>query len=165
MYYSKYDSPLGTIYFYFQAEKLIFANFSETKAKAWLQKHFPSKTLTEKNLKKAYEKELNSYFQTGQATWDWPIELIGTPFQLKVWQEVRKIPSGQFATYKQIGEKLNVRAYQSIGQAVGKNPLNLIIPCHRILGTNWFGGYSGGVNRKRLLLELEKCSVPPNSFG
>ncbi|NLJ79565.1 MAG: methylated-DNA--[protein]-cysteine S-methyltransferase, partial [Firmicutes bacterium] len=100
-------------------------------------------------------------FREGRILWNWPLELTGTAFQKQVWSEIRKIPPGQVSTYKRIATALSTKAFRAVGQAVGANPISVIIPCHRVLGTNWFGGYGGGLNRKRLLLELENVTLAP----
>ena len=88
------------------------------------------------------------------------MKLTGTPFQLKVWKELRKIPYGETQTYKQIAEILgNSRAARAVANACGKNPLPIIIPCHRVIRSDGgLGGYSGkgGVKEKQRLLDREK---------
>lgn len=81
-----------------------------------------------------------------------------TPFQKKVLEVMIRIPYGQTATYKDIAEKLNSRAYQAIGSACGKNPFLLIYPCHRVVGTKNPGGFAHGPEMKTSLLTLEKKS-------
>lgn len=78
-----------------------------------------------------------------------------TPFQMKVLKEMKKIPYGKTATYKDIAEKMKSKGYQAIGSACGKNPFLLIYPCHRVLGTNNPGGFAHGLKMKRELLDLE----------
>ncbi len=158
---SQYQSPLGTLNFWFLQGSLIYASFSKESGTKWLRRHFPQAKARETELTPAYTEDLNHYFQGRKIAWAWPIKLIGTPFQQAVWREIQKIPQGQFTTYKHIGEALNTKAFQAVGQAVGANPISIIVPCHRVLGTNWFGGYGGGLNRKRLLLELEGAQLPP----
>lgn len=82
-----------------------------------------------------------------------------TPFQMKVLKEMRKIPYGKVATYKDIAQKLGSKGYQAIGTACGKNPFLLIYPCHRVLGTNNPGGFAHGLEMKSELLKLEGIDV------
>lgn len=77
------------------------------------------------------------------------------PFQLKVLKEMRKIPYGKVATYKDLAEKMDSKAYQAIGSACGRNPFMLIYPCHRVLGSNGMGGFAHGLRMKEELLKLE----------
>jgi O-6-methylguanine DNA methyltransferase len=86
-----------------------------------------------------------------------PMDLQGTTFQLKVWQELRKIPWGTTISYKELARRVdNPKGTQAVGQANGANPLPIIIPCHRVIRANGkLGGYSSGLDRKRWLLEHE----------
>lgn len=85
-----------------------------------------------------------------------PLDPRGTSFQMAVWAEVRKIGRGETRTYGQIARVLgNPNACRAVGSAVGKNPLPLIIPCHRVVGASGPGGFSGGMRIKRRLCELE----------
>lgn len=87
-----------------------------------------------------------------------PIELLGTDFQIRVWLELLKIPYGQKRSYKNIAEAIGrPKAYQAVGSAIGKNPLLLVIPCHRVLTSDGkLGGFSAGLENKEFLLKLEK---------
>lgn len=82
-----------------------------------------------------------------------------TPFQLRVLQEMKKIPYGKVATYKDLADKLHSKGFQAIGTACGKNPFMLIYPCHRVLGTNNPGGFAHGLKMKKELLKLEGYSL------
>ncbi|NIN93369.1 methylated-DNA--[protein]-cysteine S-methyltransferase [bacterium] len=83
--------------------------------------------------------------------------ISGTPYQRKVWLEARKIPYGKTGTYKSLAEKLNHRGYRSVGQALSRNPLLIVIPCHRVLASDGsLGGFTGGLELKKFLLKLEK---------
>lgn len=162
---SIYSSPLGPFHFWFERGDLVYAAFNEEAGKRWQAKHFPGRTVKAGDLPPELERDLTLYFSGHKVVWDFPLRLHGTPFQISVWREIQKILHGEVTTYKRIGDALNSRAFQAIGQAVGANPISVIIPCHRVLGTNWFGGYGGGLNRKRLLLELENVSLAPNLFA
>lgn len=102
--------------------------------------------------------QLDEYFQGKRTTFSLPFKLIGTPFQLAVWKELQNIPYGQTTSYKEIAQKINKpKAYRAVGMANNKNPLLIIIPCHRVIGSNGkLIGYAGGLNLKNYLLELEK---------
>ena len=77
------------------------------------------------------------------------------PFQLKVLKEMRKIPYGKVATYKDLAEKMDSKAYQAIGSACGRNPFMLIYPCHRVVGSDGMGGFAHGLKMKEELLKME----------
>ena len=102
--------------------------------------------------------QLDEYFQGKRTTFSLPFKLTGTPFQLAVWKELQNIPYGQTTSYKEIAQKINKpKAYRAVGMANNKNPLPIIIPCHRDIGSNGkLIGYAGGLKLKNYLLELEK---------
>lgn len=102
--------------------------------------------------------QLDEYFQGKRTTFSLPFKLTGTPFQLAVWKELQNIPYGQTTSYKEIAQKINKpKAYRTVGMANNKNPLPIIIPCHRVIGSNGkLIGYAGGLKLKNYLLELEK---------
>ncbi len=104
-----------------------------------------------------YATELNDYFKGKPTKFDWPIKLEGTDFQIKVWQQILTIPYGKTTTYKEIAAKIRTKGYQAVGTSVGANNLAIIVPCHRVLGSGNFGGYSYGLPIKRFLLELENA--------
>lgn len=162
MHLSTYNSPLGPLYFLFHGANLVYASFDLEDGKRFAKKNFPKGEVHPRSLKPDQTKALDAYFLGKELIWKWPLELYGTTFQKQVWVEVQKIPQGQVSTYKDIATNLETKAFQAVGQAVGANPISIIIPCHRVLGTDWFGGYAGGLNRKRLLLELENVTLAPN---
>ena len=86
-----------------------------------------------------------------------PLSLKGTPFQMKVWEELRKIPYGETLSYGQIAENVgNPKAARAVGMANNKNPIMIIVPCHRVIGKNGkLVGYAGGVDIKEKLLKIE----------
>lgn len=102
--------------------------------------------------------QLDEYFQGKRTTFSLPFKLTGTPFQLAVWKKLQNIPYGQTTSYKEIAQKINKpKAYRAVGMANNKNPLPIIIPCHRVIGSNGkLIGYAGGLKLKNYLLELEK---------
>lgn len=102
--------------------------------------------------------QLDEYIQGKRTTFSLPFKLTGTPFQLAVWKELQNIPYGQTTSYKEIAQKINKpKAYRAVGMANNKNPLPIIIPCHRVIGSNGkLIGYAGGLKLKNYLLELEK---------
>lgn len=105
------------------------------------------------------EKQLQQYFNKERKKFDVPLDIIGTTFQKQVWEELCNIPYGTTCSYKDIAIKIkNPRACRAIGMANHKNPIVIIIPCHRVIANNSsFGGYAFGVETKKKLLELEKA--------
>ncbi len=101
--------------------------------------------------------QLNAYFKRRLTHFDLPLAARGSDFAQAVWTIMREIPFGQTLTYGEVARRLDVPA-QAVGQACGQNPIGIVIPCHRIVGTQWLGGYSSelGVNAKQFLLDLER---------
>ncbi|MGE3475443.1 MAG: methylated-DNA--[protein]-cysteine S-methyltransferase [Rhodospirillaceae bacterium] len=112
-------------------------------------------------LLKNAKRQLEDYFDGALETFDLPLRVEGTDFQKQVWREMCKIPAGKTLTYGDIAKRLKVSA-QAVGTACGRNRFPVIIPCHRVVGANGLGGYSGagGVETKIALLELEKAMMP-----
>ena len=109
------------------------------------------------------ESWLESYFSGKQTSITFPLQPKGTIFQERVWKILQEIPYGETMTYGEIAQRIakekGVETYsaQAVGQAVGKNPISILIPCHRVLGKNGaLTGYAGGVHRKEQLLNLER---------
>lgn len=103
------------------------------------------------------EKELNEYFSNKRKKFTIPLEPLGTDFQQRVWQALQEIPYGSTFSYKQIAEKIgNPKAVRAVGGAIGRNPLSIVIPCHRVIGSNGtLTGFAGGLDKKTKLLQLE----------
>lgn len=109
---------------------------------------------------------LDIYFSGQEPDFVPPLHLGGTPFQLAVWQILRQIPYGQTMTYGEIAQLIATQhnrsrmSAQAVGGAVGRNPITLLVPCHRVVGANGkLTGYAGGVDRKAKLLALEKADT------
>ena len=105
---------------------------------------------------------LDDYFSGGQPDFTPPLHLIGSAFRLRVWARLLEIPYGQTTTYGALAKRLGgVRmSAQAVGGAVGHNPISIIVPCHRVVGTNGsLTGYAGGLDRKIRLLEMEKTDM------
>jgi len=111
-------------------------------------------------------KQLDEYFNKKRKIFDLPFDLSGTEFQLKVWNELLKIPYGAVCSYIDIAKRIgNKPAVRAVGSANGKNPISIIIPCHRVIGNDGsLVGYGGGIWRKKYLLELESEAKQTNLF-
>ncbi|MCC5832284.1 MAG: methylated-DNA--[protein]-cysteine S-methyltransferase [Chlamydiales bacterium] len=108
------------------------------------------------------EKELDSYFREGSVQFQTPVEMLGSPFQKKVWGELLTIPLGETRAYNEIARGIGKpTASRAVANANGANQLAILIPCHRVIqASGQLGGYAGGVARKKWLLEHERgCSV------
>jgi len=104
------------------------------------------------------EHQLTEYFQGQRQRFDVPLDFAGTAFQKKVWQAFLKIPFGETRTYGEIAREIgNSGAVRAVGMACGRNPISIIAPCHRVVGSGGsLGGFAGGLDVKRYLLELER---------
>lgn len=102
--------------------------------------------------------EIMEYLHGKRKTFDILYELEGTDFQKKVWKELTRIPYGQTRTYKDIARAIgNKNASRAVGMANNKNPLMIVVPCHRVIGTNGkLVGYAGGLDMKKEILDLEQ---------
>jgi len=153
---TKLSTPLGALW--------LVASHRGLTGLFWKMQNFPM--MTSENaalssssliLKKALI-ELKQYLEGKRTRFKIPLDLEGTDFQKHVWAELIKIPYGKTCSYKEIAIKIsNPKAVRAVGSANGKNPVCIIIPCHRVIaddGSN--GGYSGGQEKKRWLLRLEQ---------
>lgn len=153
-HYCYYDSPIG---------KLLLVG-----ADALLEElHFPSE-LSQREIPDDWQcdehffqqalQQLGEYFAGRRQQFDLPIAPQGTIFQQSVWEELRKIPFGQTASYGEIAERIgNPKACRAVGLANAKNPLPIIVPCHRVIGKNGtLTGFGGGLELKQQLLDLER---------
>ncbi len=147
------ETPIGLCTLVEQEEKLIRLHFGMPDMAETLQRDTP--LLTEA------AHQLNAYFAGELTVFDIPIAAQGTLFQQKCWQVLRQIPYGQVRTYSQQAEMIGQpAAARAVGMANHRNPLPIIIPCHRIVGANGsLTGYAGGLWRKEQLLKLEKTSM------
>jgi len=103
-------------------------------------------------------RQLDEYIAGNRTSFDVRAETAGTPFQERVWALLRDIPFGETTTYGELARTLgNANLAQLVGQAVGHNPISIVIPCHRVVGASGkLTGFAGGLERKQLLLELEE---------
>jgi methylated-DNA-[protein]-cysteine S-methyltransferase len=101
--------------------------------------------------------QLREYFDRKRTRFSLPVVMCGTPFQQRVWASLTTIPYGETRTYAQVAEAIGNRAaVRAVGLANGRNPVSIVVPCHRVIGSDGsLTGYGGGLERKRFLLELE----------
>ncbi len=100
--------------------------------------------------------QLEEYFARERTEFDVPMELDGTPFQKEVWAELSRIPYAETISYGELALRVGrPKGPRAVGQANGKNPIPIIVPCHRVLASNGIGGYGGGLPMKRTLLAVE----------
>ena len=149
------QSPIGQLYLVASEKGLqgIFWNKQNIKTlKALDQKQPVEKTLH------AAATQLAAYFSGQRKDFDIPLDLEGTTFQRKVWGELSKIPYGKTVSYRDVARKIkNPKAVRAVGSANGKNPVCIVVPCHRVIAADGsIGGYAGGIRIKQQLLALEQ---------
>ncbi|MFL2104900.1 methylated-DNA--[protein]-cysteine S-methyltransferase [Desemzia sp. FAM 23991] len=129
----------------------------------WIEMYCAGTLLEENNeFMQSYQMLLEEYFQGTRKEFDVPLDIKGTNFQEMVWRELLNIPYGETRTYSDIADAVgNPKAIRAVSGAIGKNPVAIVVPCHRVIGKNGkLTGYRGGLEMKKELLELEKCTVP-----
>ncbi len=109
-------------------------------------------------------KQFDEYFSGDRREFNIPLRLDGTSFQISVWNELRKIPFGTTTTYGEIASRIrNPKAMRAVGLANGRNPIPIIVPCHRVIGSNGtLTGFGGGLDNKTRLLDLELQNRVPH---
>ena len=144
--FAYYDSPFGTLEIGYGEAIVSLQRVTERS-----HPHAPSA------LSDLAAAELREYFLGHRTAFDIPLSPSGTPFQLAVWQVLRDIPYGETRSYGQIAAAIgNPRAVRAVGTACGRNPIWVMIPCHRVIGAEGaLTGYAGGLEMKKALLDLE----------
>ncbi|MBZ4646653.1 MAG: methylated-DNA/protein-cysteinemethyltransferase [Clostridia bacterium] len=164
VYFSEYVSPIGSLYVAASEEgicNIAFPGQYESDFMVWLQKNFNSIVQQKTDILRCAIAQLAEYFNRQRTVFTVPLHLIGTQFQRKVWNELIKVPYGTTVTYGYIASKIgNSKAGRAVGGANNKNPVPIIVPCHRIIGQGGkLVGYGGGLELKQKLLAIEgvKC--------
>ena len=166
LYSESYQSPIGKLVIVVDETNLLRLDFEDSKE---MQKKVEGIALSHSNSKSDYTvlKEtknwLDNYFNGKINTFLPAIKLQSSPFRMLVWNLLLDIPYGKTCSYGELGaivakkREMKKMSAQAIGQAVGKNPISIIIPCHRVVGYDGkLTGYGGGIEKKKFLLELER---------
>lgn len=160
MIFSDFQTPLGAIRLTAHDDRLAGVYFigqkhSPTHNRLWKRRDNDPMLLLAQT-------EILAYFHRGRQQFTIPITIQGTLFQRQVWQALREIPYGVTLSYKALAERLGQPgAVRAVAAAVGRNSLSIVIPCHRIIGSDGsLTGYAGGLHRKRALLALEMDGTP-----
>lgn len=150
-----YETPVGILEIEENGSGITKVHFSSEEERNSLKE---KPELKETALIKKAAKQLKEYFAGKRKLFELPLEPEGTEFQKKVWDALLKIPYGETRSYGQIAEQIgNKKASRAVGMANNKNPIAIIVPCHRVVGANGsLTGYAGGLNIKDILLNLEK---------
>ncbi len=146
-FYDVFESPVGTLYLIFTRKKLSGIKFKK-----------PEEIIRRDRAPQLIKEELHEYFEKGLKEFTQKIILTkGTDFDRKVWLTLREIPFGETRTYKWLAEKVGKpTGSRAVGQSLSRNPIPIVLPCHRIIESDGsIGGYSGGIDIKRRLLDIE----------
>ncbi|MBU2878329.1 methylated-DNA--[protein]-cysteine S-methyltransferase [Aliiglaciecola lipolytica] len=148
LFYSYLETPIGQIEVCANSQCIVSIFFSESQ-----QDIYQGNPITEEAVT-----QLNAYFEGKLTRFQLPLGAVGTDFQRQVWQALANIPFGATCSYADIANQLhNPKAVRAVGAANGKNPLSIVVPCHRVIGKNGtLTGYAGGLERKSWLLEFEQ---------
>jgi AraC family transcriptional regulator of adaptative response/methylated-DNA-[protein]-cysteine methyltransferase len=152
------DSPLGKLFLGATEDSIVFLKFHNELPEQQNRIETTILYKTGSPLLEKMELQLNEYFRGKRREFDLPIYLEGTDFQNKVWKSLMDIHYGETITYSAQAQKIDsLSAIRAVANANGQNPIPIIVPCHRVIGTNGkLTGYSGGLWRKKFLIELEK---------
>jgi methylated-DNA-[protein]-cysteine S-methyltransferase len=153
-YYSFIDSPLGRMFV--QGDGRFVTGLFMPHHKGW---RGPDASWREADAPfVAVREQLAEYFAGERQQFDVPLKVAGTPFQQRVWQELVRIPFGTTISYARLAQRVGQpTASRAVGHANGRNPVSIIVPCHRVIGANGkLTGYAGGVDKKEWLLDWER---------
>ena len=157
--WSTFSSPVGELFLVAEDDALVQVWFEGSSDRpgphsGWTR---GGRTLDEAR------RQLEEYFAGRRRSFDLALAPRGTPFQARVWSQLRRIPFGETLSYGELAGRVgNPRASRAVGTANGRNPIPIVIPCHRVIGRDGsLTGFGGGIDRKRLLLELERSVAKP----
>jgi methylated-DNA-[protein]-cysteine S-methyltransferase len=148
-YYYYYQTPVGKICIVEENSLIVYIKY-QIDTHHWEEQ--------ETALIKNTYNQLAAYFKGERKGFDIPLKLTGTPFQEKVWSALQTIPYGEVWSYKRLAETVDSpKGYRAVGMANNRNPISIIVPCHRVVGADGsLVGYAGGQDKKKYLLDLEQ---------
>lgn len=154
--YKLSSSPVGVLKIVIQSNALVAILWDNEKANR--VKLAPMTEDKNDPLLLEIDKQLKEYFLQKRRDFDLPLSAHGTTFQQQVWKLLNHVPYGTTVSYKEIAHKINQPlAVRAVGAAIGRNPISIVIPCHRVIASNGnLTGFAGGINRKKILLNLEQ---------
>jgi len=160
LYYQKYESKIGEITLGYTKDFLVNISFG-SRLDDSITKFESFRTLKKDNSKNEFWKEIEEYLSNKRKIFEVKYKLYGSKFCTSVWEELAKVEYGELKTYKDIAVNIGGKRYaRAVGLANGKNPLPIVIPCHRIIKSDGsLGGYSSGIQTKMKLLEIEGINV------
>ena len=151
---SSLNSPVGIILIEVNGEMITSLIFEEEKTVTPVEEIFDDSNILIKNCKQ----QLTGYFNGTRREFDLPLQQNGTAFQQKIWTVLQQIPYAKTISYLELSKRTgDIKAIRAVGTTNGKNQLSIVVPCHRVIGSNGdLTGYSGGLWRKRWLVEHER---------
>lgn len=161
IYCTSFDSKIGLIYVASTDRgvcKISVPRQTKRDFLRWLRENFDENEVVDnKSHNKEVIDQLTRYFNGKLAKFGVSVDLIGTPFQIRVWKELLRIPYGTTISYKQLARRIGTsKGFQAVGRANAANPIPIIVPCHRVIGTDGsLIGYASGIKTKEFLLKLE----------
>ncbi|MEZ4938796.1 MAG: methylated-DNA--[protein]-cysteine S-methyltransferase [Crocinitomicaceae bacterium] len=166
-----YKSPVGELILGSFQDKIVLADWRYRKKREEIDARIRNGLKVDFQERKCQQIEncrnqLEEYFSGDRKEFDLPLLFVGTDFQKRVWQELRNIPFGKTETYLSLSKKMgDVKAIRAVASANGANAISILVPCHRIIGTDGkLIGYAGGLPAKKKLLELESEEYQLNFF-
>ena len=157
-----YDSPCGKLILASIGDELCLCDWQEKpcaeRNKRRLERHLEAEFISKSSsVLEQTKAELDEYFAGERKIFNIPLCPIGTDFQKQVWQALLEIPYGETRSYKEIAQSVNnLKGVRTVAQAIGANSISILIPCHRVIGSDHtLTGFAGGIEAKRLLLNLE----------
>ena len=159
IYYAGLETPLGVMWAAASEKGIVQFNMSNDREGFLkeLRARIKAEYIEDTSRFKSLKAELDRYFKGEKFVFKGPFDMRGTPFQVAVWKAIYSIPYGKLTSYGGIAEQIGrPKAVRAVGNAVGDNPMGLIVPCHRVVwGNGGIGGFSGGLEWKRKLLKQE----------
>ena len=164
LYYNHFETPIGRLWFAATPEGLCRVKLvsSEEEFLTSLKRSIDGEPKREERRFRDLVERFKAYFRGEPTSFsDLPLDLRGTDFQRTVWHAVAEIPYGRLSTYREVAVRVGrPRAYRAAGNAVGRNPLHLVIPCHRVVRSDGsLGGFGSGIEVKKYLLRLERLDL------
>src|SRR5690625_1943814 len=164
LYYDELESPVGPLTIITYKDDVVRIDFGsidyvKDRANPYLRRQMGESFFFDPSHEEhAIKQELNDYFSNERREFTIPCTFYGTSFQKQVWEALLRIPYGETVSYKDIADRIGKpRAARAVGGAVNKNPFSIVVPCHRVVGSNGnLVGYGGGLDRKEFLLNHEK---------
>jgi len=162
MNYEYWSSPLGEMLLAASSQGLTRIEFKDCLSEKTLLLLKENYQLGSNSLIEQTKKELQEYYKGERLDFDLPIDVTGTEFQEQVWQTLQTIPYGLTWSYEDLAQALKKpKAMRAVGSANGRNPVSILVPCHRVIAkSGGLGGYAGGLDRKKALLHLEMKTRP-----